>query len=71
MKKYALIIDGCYCGRNTIVGVYDTLYDAIIAARNWIDDHFVANEWSKLIEDFVDNDFLWVEDYFNICEFEI
>jgi hypothetical protein len=70
MKKYALIIDGCYCGKNTIYGVYDTFQDAIFAARDWIEEHCIDNVANAML-DFADNDFIFLEDYFNIDEFEM
>ena len=70
MKKYALIIDSCYCGSNTIYGIYDTFQDAIIAARDWIEDN-LHHEALGAILDFADNDFMFLEDYFNIDEFEM
>lgn len=70
MKKYALIIDSCYCGSNTIYGIYNSFQDAIIAARDWIEDNLTDIEKSAML-DFADNDFMFLEDYFNIDEFEM
>ena len=70
MKKYALIIDSCYCGKNTIYGIYNTFQDAIIAARDWIEDNCIDNVASAML-DFAGNDFMFLEDYFNIDEFDM
>lgn len=73
MTMYALIIDGCYCGQNSIEKVYPTLYEAILGARDWLDDHFVngTDRYLDMLSEFADNDFLFIECVFNIVEFEI
>lgn len=69
-KMYALIIDGCYCGYNHIEKVDESLYNIILAARDWIENN-IDNDKARLaaIEEFADNNFMFVADYFNICDF--
>ena len=70
--RYALIIDGCYCGINTIEGIYKTLYDAILAARDWIDEHLYNDtHYGEYVQEFFDNDFQYIEGILNIDGFEL
>lgn len=70
--RYALIIDGCYCGINSIEGTYSTLYDAILAARDWIDEHLLdSTHYADYVQEFFDNDFQYIEGILNIDGFEL
>lgn len=75
MKKtmYALIINECYCGKNSIEEVYPTLYEAILGARDWLDEHFEDDPslYRDFLEEFVSNDFLSIEGILDIDGFEI
>ena len=72
MTKYALIIEGCWCGCTHIEGVYNSFFNAIIAARDWLavqlDDE--SDQYHQAILEFVNNDYLYVEDMFVIDEFK-
>lgn len=73
MKMYALIINECYCGKNSIEKVYSSPYEAILGAKVWLDEHFSCDtdRYLKMLEEFADNDFLSIEDILDIDEFEI
>ena len=70
--RYALIIDACYCGINSIEGTYKTLYDAILAARDWIDEHLSDSDYyADYVQEFFDNDFQYIDCILNIDGFEL
>lgn len=70
--RYALIIDACYCGINTIEGTYKTLYEAILAARDWIDEHLSDSKYyGEYVQEFFDNDFQYIDSILNIDGFEL
>lgn len=72
MKMYALIINGCYCGKNSIEKVYSSPYEAVLGAKAWLDEHFSCTDiYLKMLEEFADNDFLSIENILDIDEFEI
>lgn len=62
MTKYALIIEGSWCGRTHVQSFYDTLLEAIVAVRDFIEDHYENEEQqAKLLLEFADNDFLFID----------
>lgn len=73
MKKYALIIEGCWCGRTHIHNFYDTMYEAIIGARDFISEHFGddINKDNEALHDFAENDFQYLDDIFVIDEIKV
>lgn len=73
MKKYALIIEGSWCGRTYIHKFYNTMYEAIIGARDFIDKNygFDANRENEAFHDFAENDFEYLDDVFTIDEVEV
>lgn len=68
---YALIIERYYYNNTHIYNVYESLYDAVIAGKNWIDDNLSNNDTTKILKEFADNDFMWLEGYFIIDKFEM
>jgi hypothetical protein len=73
MKKYVLIIEGCWCGRTHIHKFYDTLLEAILGARDFIEEHFGGNaeKRNEALYDFAENDFQYLDDVFVIDEIEV
>ena len=73
MTKYALIIDGCWCGKTHIHKFYDTLYEAILGARDFIDEQlgYDIERVQGALCQFADNDFLYLEDMLIIDEVEV
>ena len=73
MKKYALIIEGYYCGKTHIHNFYDTMYEAILGARDFIDKEwgFDSNKGKEALNDFAENDFEYLDDVFIIDEIEV
>lgn len=66
-----MIIEGCWCGYTHIEGIYENLFEAIIAARDWLAEQLDdETEYQKAIIEFVENDFLYVESMFVIDEFK-
>ena len=73
MTKYALIIEGCWCGRTYIYKFYDTLFEVILGARDFIDEQFGSNTEKRnaALYDFAENDFQYLDDVFVIDEIEV
>lgn len=71
-KYYAFIVEGAWCGRTYIQGLYSTLLEAIIAVRDFIEDSYENEETqAKLLLEFTDNDFLFIDGLLTIDEVEI
>ena len=73
MTKFAIIIEGSWCGVTHIHSFHDSLYKAIIAVRDWIDEQtsYDENKTATLLKNFADNDFTLIEDVLVIDEIEI
>ena len=73
MKKYALIIEGYYCGRTHIHNFYDTMHEAILAARDFINREFGydTDKGNEALCDFAENDFEYLDDVFVIDEIKV
>jgi hypothetical protein len=72
MKKYALIIEGCWCGTTHIQGLYDTFSQVLIAVRDFIEDSFDKEEdQARLLLEFADNDFSFIEGFLTVDGIEI
>ena len=68
-EYYALIIEGSWCGRTHVQGFYSTLLEAIFAVRDFIEDNFENEEQqAKLLLEFADNDFLFIDGILTIDE---
>jgi len=61
MTKYALIIEGSWCGRTHIHGIYENFYDVMIAVWDFIQDNSTDEEQTKLLTEFADNDFSFID----------
>lgn len=70
MKKYALIIEGCWCGKTHIDHIYDNWLDVILGARDFIDEQFGSNaeKRNEALYDFAENDFQYLDNVFVIDE---
>lgn len=66
---YAFILEGSWCGRTHIQGFYSTLLETIVAVRDFIEDHYENEEQqAKLLLEFADNDFLFIDGMLTIDE---
>lgn len=69
MTKYALIIEGSWCGTTHIQGFYDTFPQVLIAVRDFVEDSYKNEvEQAKLLMEFADNDFGFIEEMLTIDE---
>lgn len=70
--KYALIIEGSWCGKTHIHGVYEDFYDVMIAVRDFIEDYYEDEEkWDRLLMEFADNDFSFIDGLLSVDKIEI
>ena len=61
MTKYTLIIEGSWCGRTHIHGIFDNFYDVMIAVWDFIQDNSTDEEQTRLLTEFANNDFSFID----------
>lgn len=61
MTKYALIIEGSWCGRTHIHGIFENFYDVMIAVWDFIQDNSTDEEQTRLLTEFADNNFSFID----------
>ena len=67
--KYAFIIEGSWCGKTHIHGIYDNFFDVMIAVRDFIEDYCDdEKQQAKLLIEFADNDFSFIDGMLTIDE---
>ena len=75
MTKYALIIEGSWCGNTHIHGLYDDKLQAIMAAKDWLSDQLLEtydrDRYKDCLAEFAESDFDCVENMFVIDEIVI
>ena len=73
MTKYALIIEGCWCGTTHIHKLCNTMYEAILEAKDFIDEQldYDDEKVKDAICKFAENDFQCLEDMLTIDEVEV
>ena len=73
MTKYALIVEGCWCGATHIHKLCNTMYEAILEAKDFIDEQlgYDDEKVKDAIYKFAENDFQFFDDMFTIDEVEV
>lgn len=60
--KYVVIIEGSWCGKTHIHGIYENFYDVMIAVRDFI-EYYCEDEGkqAQLLIELADNDFSFID----------
>lgn len=70
--KYALIIEGSWCGKTHIQGLYNTHFQVISAVWDFVKDcHDNEKVQVRLLTEFIDNDFTFIDGLLTIDEIKV